>query len=126
MNMEFRIWLERELDKRNWNHSDLARKANRSHGAISHLFNGLSGPTLGICNDIADAMGLPRKTLYERAGLVAPDPDSDNITEELIYTARLLPEQERIDLLDTARAKLRRYAKNHPRIETDSGGTEFI
>ena len=126
MNMVFNIWLERELEKRGWNHSDLAREAKKSSGAISHLFNGLSNPTLGICNDIADALGLPRKILYERAGLVQPEPESDNITEELLYTARLLPETERIDLLDTARAKLRRYAKNNPRITEDSGGTEFI
>ena len=123
MNMEFRIWLERELDKRNWNHSDLARESKHSHGAISHLFNGLSNPTLGICNDIADALGLPRKILYERAGLVQPEPESDNITEELLYTARLLPESERVDLLDTARAKLRRYGK---RAAPDNGGTEYI
>lgn len=108
MNTDFINWLERELDKRNWNHSDLARAAGRSYGAISHLTNGLSNPTIGICNDMADAMNIPRKLMRERAGLIEREEGQSDIIDELSYLANLLPEADQIDLLDNAKAKLRR------------------
>lgn len=125
MNMAFNMWLEQELEKRNWSHSDLARAAGKSGAAISHLFTGMTHPSIGICNAIADALQIPRRIIHERAGLIQPDPEETSpMITELAYIARVLPEAEVIDLLDTARAKLRRHAKT--RIDTDSGGVELV
>jgi len=99
-NEEFTIWLQQELDLRNWSRSDLARKAGISHQTVSAVFNFLRAPGPEVCNGIAAALKIPPRIIHIKAGLIPAEKDRTPLLEELDYKAALLPPEKQRIILD--------------------------
>ncbi len=66
--MNFANWLQQELDKRGWNHTELARRSKVSPGQISHVANGSRGAGPDLCIAIAKGLDLPREEVFRARG----------------------------------------------------------
>jgi len=92
---KFLQWLQTEMDKRSWSQSDLARAANLHRAVISKLVRGLDQPQHTTLRAISRALDIPIETTYRAAGLLSPDPDSDEFVEEAIYLLRKIQDARR-------------------------------
>ena len=115
--MTFVTWLDNELEQRNWNRSELARRAGFHYSALSNIYAGRRNPGIDLCNGIAKALRLPVAEVYQAAGLLPANPKSDKGREELAYIYNLLPDDAKIDLLDIARAKIKRHERTDGNLE---------
>ena len=68
--MKFTIWLKSELERRNWNYANLARKTHMTEAAISLLMNEKRKPGTEMCKAIAKALQFPIEIVYRQAGLL--------------------------------------------------------
>jgi transcriptional regulator with XRE-family HTH domain len=78
----FVTFLDTELKRRNWNRSELARRAVISHSALSHIYNERRKPGLDICEAIAKAFNIPAEKVLRAAGLLPLKPAADEIIEQ--------------------------------------------
>lgn len=79
--MEFKDWLQKELDKREWRATDLARIGNIDNGLISRILSGAREPSVKTLEKIADAFRVPLARIYQEAGLLPPDPQDAWVKE---------------------------------------------
>ena len=71
--MNFANWLQQELDKRGWNHTELARRSEVSPGQISRVVNGSRGAGPDLCIAIAKGLDLPREEVFRARGWLLYD-----------------------------------------------------
>lgn len=67
---EFVKWLQKELDNRGWNKSDLARQTGISRQTISNVMNFTRSPGPDFCNALAKALKVDPVGVFEKAGLI--------------------------------------------------------
>ena len=68
--MDFLEWLNAELNQRNWNQSELARKSGLTRQAISHILSGRSRtPDNKSLEAIARALNIPNDEVFRVAGI---------------------------------------------------------
>lgn len=77
--------LQAWLDEKGWNQAELARRTNRTTGAISLVFTGQRRASAELLIDIATAMGKPPERVLRIAGLLPPKPEVDALTEEGVH-----------------------------------------
>ena len=96
--MKFTTWLDMELDKRHWNHSELARQINMTEAAISHVFTDNKShkrnPGPDMCKAIAEALGLPPEIVYRQAGLLPAEIENPPNFDELKYWFTQMTDEE--------------------------------
>lgn len=68
---EFAEWLQGELNKREWDQTELARRARISQGQISRVISGTRGLGPDACRAIARALDLPEEFVFRKAGLLS-------------------------------------------------------
>ncbi len=94
----FGNWLEREIEIRGWTMSELARRCEVSHPAVSRVVSGERGAGPELCRAIAQALEMPEERVFRIAGLLSqlPAPD-DDLTFAQVYDMmnRLMPEERR-------------------------------
>jgi transcriptional regulator with XRE-family HTH domain len=94
----FGEWIKHEIEKRGWTMSELARRCEVSHPAISRVVNGERGAGPDLCRAIARAFEMPEEHVFRMAGLLSqlPSPD-DDLTFAQVYDMmnRLAPEERR-------------------------------
>lgn len=104
--MDFAEWLQKELNKRGWSHSELARYSGVSPGQISRVANGSRGAGPDLCIAIAKGLGLARSEVFRARGWLVsyPEdpygPDIDPRAEKLAKRVSALPTQSRDIALD--------------------------
>lgn len=103
---ELTIWLQSELEKRNWSQSELARRSGLSHGTVSNILSGTKGVGEASLNAIAKALHVPSEVLFRKAGLLPEVPEKDEQIEELLYLYNLMPDQYKSDLLSYAQIRI--------------------
>lgn len=110
--MEFRDWLQGELNRREWRATDLARKADIDNGMISRILSGAREPSVKTLEKIADAFSLPVDEVMQRANILPPKSERSQFANELLYNLEQLDENERQSiaiqiraLVDAKRAK---------------------
>ena len=108
METNFGNWLNKELEKRGWNQSQLAKKAGLGSGTISNIIYGSKRMGIDTAVAIARALKVRPRIVLEAAGLLPAEPATDNDFDEWIYMLSQLPERERDELLEIARLKLER------------------
>lgn len=106
--IDFREWLFKELEDRNWSQRDLAKKAKISQGAISHVINGARQPGTDFCQAIAVAFGYAPETVFRVAGLLPTHKDMDEETEQMLYLFDRLETADQEVLLNMAKFFLNR------------------
>ncbi len=108
---KFGDWLSTEMKNRGMTQSELARKANISQAAISHILSNRRNPGNGLCESIARALRLPPELVFRKAGLLPPAVPQDEYQEELLHLLQQLPPEERQEILELVRFKLERKSK---------------
>ena len=102
----FVAWLDAELEQRNWSYNQLARRAGLSHSMLSRVRAG-APPGWSICHAVAGALDLPPEEVFRQAGLLPPIPVEQAEYEQLRYLLTQLSEEDRQELIEIARLKLR-------------------
>jgi transcriptional regulator with XRE-family HTH domain len=93
--LRFSEWLQSEMDKRGWSQSDCARSADLNRAVINKLLNGKSRPRPSTLVAIARAFKIPIETAYRAAGLLPPNADQDDSTQELMYIFKSIQSPQR-------------------------------
>ena len=102
----FVAWLEAELEQRQWSFNQLARRADLSHSMLSRVRAG-SPPTWSVCYAFSTALNLPPEQVFRQAGLLPPIPAGQAEYEEFRYLLAQLSEEDRQELLEIARLKIK-------------------
>ena len=68
--MEPTTWLSKELYKRGWSQSELARRAGISQQTISAIINARNKPSTQTSKAIAKALNLPLQIVLENLGVI--------------------------------------------------------
>lgn len=104
--MLFTDWLDDELQKRSWSHSELARQAGITRGALSHIFSHTRRPGVSLLNGIARALRLPPEQVFRAAGILESpgDPDPAPGLGEWIRMFSEADEATREKMLQSARS----------------------
>jgi transcriptional regulator with XRE-family HTH domain len=100
----FGHWLMEEMKTRDWSMSELARRCNVSHVAISRLINGERRPGDELCHSIANALGIPVVQVFRRAGKLPPAPDRDESIERILFYYDQMSKDDQARLLKLAEA----------------------
>lgn len=108
---DFNIWLQQEMNKREWSISDLARQAGVSRGSIANILRGDRKAGVEICEAIAYAFKVSPEIIYRRAGLLPPLPNQDESREELVHLYNSMTATNKEDVIDYARMKLQKQDK---------------
>lgn len=110
---EFTKWLEEELRTRNWQPSDLARRAKLGNSTLTRILNGIRNPGPEVCVAIARALDHPPEHVFRVAGLLPPLPSSNDgfILKELIEIVKRLPDEDREEVLDYAKMRYEKRQK---------------
>lgn len=91
------IWIEEQLEAREWSQGELARRADISAGGITDILSGNSAPSYRRIVKIARAFEFPPATLLQIAGLLPSAPEATPSLQEAQYLFSKLSdvEQER-------------------------------
>ncbi len=95
VNQLFSAWLLDQLHQRGWSQAELARRANITKGAISHVLNETRRPGEALCKAIADALGYPPETVFRAAGLLPTINAEDADLEKWMAKLALLTPEKR-------------------------------
>lgn len=118
--IDFPTWLQKELDARGWNQSDLSRRSGITTGQISRILNGTRGPAPETLNGIAKAFHLSPELIFRIAGLLPPRENVEPLDEELLDLFEQLTPEDQDEILQLARMKIERRktpnAKTTPRV----------
>ena len=99
--MDFGDWLQEELNKRGWNHSELARRSIVQPTQILRVIAGRQGAGPDLCIAIAKGLELSRAEVFRARGWLVsyPDdpygPDIDPRAEKLAKNISTLPKESR-------------------------------
>ena len=105
---DFPEWLQGELDKRGWKHSDLARKSGSLPTYITGLLAGYRLPSPRFCRPIAHALDLPEEVVFRKAGLLSTLPFDSSKYTDWIGLFSQLSEDNQQEMIEFARIKLKR------------------
>jgi transcriptional regulator with XRE-family HTH domain len=120
---DFPTWLLLEMQKRNWNQSDLSRKSGVSSGQISRLLSGNRNPTHESLISFAKAFNLPEENVFRAAGFIKKQSSQNNLTAELNHLFEQLPPQDQEEILEIARYKISRREKHEKHTSTRRVGS---
>jgi transcriptional regulator with XRE-family HTH domain len=87
-NHKFNDWLNKEMNKRGWSQSDLARSSELNRAVINKLLNGQTLPRPATLEAIARALKAPVEQVYRMAGLLPEIPESESYLEEVMHHIR--------------------------------------
>lgn len=108
MNTPFTDWLLSEMDKRGLSQAALSRQAGLSRAAVSNVLSGARGPGANFCQAIAHALKIPESEVFRQAGLLEEKSTAPLFVDQIVKVISMLNDDDREDLLETARAKLAR------------------
>jgi transcriptional regulator with XRE-family HTH domain len=91
----FSVWLQTELDKRQWSQAELARAAGLSRAVINKLLNGKTFPQPTTLSSVAHAFKMPVETIYRAASLLPEITAADSFFAETTYLLQLIKNPQR-------------------------------
>jgi transcriptional regulator with XRE-family HTH domain len=103
--IDFGIWLEGELEKRNMKPADLARSAGLDQGVISNLINNKRNAGVDSCKAIARSFKIPVTEVLRAAGIIDPEPDNDPIIDNITNLLMDLDTEDKRDVLEYAKLR---------------------
>ena len=66
---DFGLWMSREIDKRGWSRSEVARRGGISSSTIDKVINEFAKPGPKLCLALAEAFNMPDEEVFRLAGL---------------------------------------------------------
>jgi transcriptional regulator with XRE-family HTH domain len=106
----FTDWLDEQLKLNDLNDHQLALRAGLSHSVISKARAGAS-PKWEACLALASALQVPPELVFYKAGLLPGDGVECTEMKELRMLLQRLPEDDRQELVQIARLKVKRQAE---------------
>lgn len=106
----FNDWLLTELNNREWSQADLARASGLTTAAISKYINGRI-PDKTALQKIAKALNYPPTFIFRKAGILPPQPEIDEMIEQILHEAAHLTTEDQQELLAFIRMK-RKFRQN--------------
>lgn len=94
-NHKLKEWLQKEMDKRHWSQSDLARSAGLNRSVINKLLNGSSTPSHITLEAISRAFKIPLESIYRHAGFLPNIPNNERFVEEATHLLRKIKSPQR-------------------------------
>ena len=94
-NHKFNDWLMREMSKREWSQSDLARSSELNRAVINKLLNGQTLPRPATLEAIARAFKIPVEQVFRVAGLLPEIPEHESFLEEVMHHIRQIQDPQR-------------------------------
>jgi transcriptional regulator with XRE-family HTH domain len=94
-NHKFNDWLIKEMSKRGWSQSDLARSSELNRAVINKLLNGQTLPRPSTLESIARAFKVPVEQVFRVAGLLPDIPENESYLEEVIHHIRQIQDPQR-------------------------------
>lgn len=91
---EFVTWLYKELEKRKWSQSDLARHAGLKRQVVSRLVTGDRNAGADSCKAIAAAFDLPEEIVFRKAGILSARAEVNERVEILSHRIAQLPQED--------------------------------
>jgi transcriptional regulator with XRE-family HTH domain len=110
--LTFADWLIEEIQSRDWSRSDLAKKANVSPTAISDVINEKRSPGPDLCTAISKAFNYPPETVFRRAGLLPPQDNQDETTQQALHLFNQLSPHYQDIALDLLRSLSKQQTNN--------------
>lgn len=102
---DFIDWLRKEMERREWSQSELARRSKLSPAQITRLLNGERGVGEAGLTAIAHALKLPPETVFRAAGILPPQTPENELIQQISYIAKDLPADEQEGLLEYAKLR---------------------
>lgn len=108
---EFSLWLEGEMNARNWRPADLARAAGLPQATLGNILNGNREVGAKVAAAIAQALDMPADVVFRSAGLLPsqPGPDRDPSFQEITDIMRNMTREERREIVEYALWRFRRW-----------------
>lgn len=106
--MQFRDWLEKEMEQRGWTAAELAKRTGINPGTLSRILGKKEPRQVGVdsARKIALGLGEAPEKVFILAGLLPPPPGEDDpLVDEIAQLVKQLPEAERKEVLDFTRFK---------------------
>ncbi len=100
---DFSEWIESELKRRDWNASELAKRADINSGTLSNILSRTRRPGPDICRAIARALNYSPEVVFRQAGLLPPTPEPDLEVEEVTHLFEQLAADDRKRILKIIR-----------------------
>lgn len=98
--MNFADWLIEEINKRNWNQSELARKSGLTRQAISHILSGRSQtPDNKSLEAIARALNFPTDEVMRRAGVITSKSKLSPLAERAAHIVESMQSEEAKEIM---------------------------
>ena len=94
-NHKFNDWLIKEMNRRGWSQSDLARSSELNRAVINKLLNGQTLPRPSTLEAIARAFRVPVEQVYRMTGLLPEIPESESYLEEVVHHIRQIQDPQR-------------------------------
>jgi len=86
----FSNWLQNQLAKRDWSQADLSKRSGLHRAIISKVILGSSMPTPETLETIARGLGLSTEIVFRAAGLLPPEPETNEMIEKLNHKINML------------------------------------
>ena len=96
---KFSDWLENQIKNLGWSQADLSRESGLHRAIISKIILGSSKPSPETLESLARALNLPPAQVFQAAGILPKDPDSDPLVEEGLHILQQLEGEEKEDAL---------------------------
>lgn len=107
----FSDWLLEEMRKREWIQADLARASGLTTASISRYMVDRV-PDKEALRKIARAFNMKPEIIFRAAGILPPERDSDETSEQILYEVHDLTKQEKEEVLAFIRMK-KNFRKNN-------------
>lgn len=111
---ELIAWLEEQLRQREWQASDLARRAGVGNSTIQRIMAGTRRAGKTVCSKIAVALGEPPEKVFRLAGLLPSIPEQETVEQDFLNEFRALSPQQREYLIDSMRGLKRKPREESP------------
>jgi len=86
--MELREWVDKEMEKRGWSNSELARQMNVTSSAFSAVYTGKASASWEFCYRLSVALGKDHNEVFRMAGHLPPakhDADTVKTLAEMMH-----------------------------------------
>ncbi len=104
-------WILRELKKREWSQSDLARRAGVSRSAISDIITGKRNIGRDLAISIASAFNVPLDEVFRASGLLPPAETSARF-RQVDHLLSQLEDDEQEGVVEFIKMRLKLAGKN--------------
>lgn len=109
--IDFPMWLQEQLDKRNWRVSDLAKRSRKSDAAVSRILHGERNADPDTLVAFANALNISPILMFRKAKLLPPGPEDEATFEDWEHLLKQMSPEDQEEMRQIAEMKIERRAR---------------